>query len=332
MELYEFEPPKATERKGWTPQLSPEHIIVEKKLDGVRAIVHCSPEGVVITSRKKSKKTGKYNRLEDKVPHLKHSSLLNKLGGVGYTILDGEITLLNPNSRDSRNKKVNSTMTVLGSSPEIAIEKQGELSLRLHLTIFDVVRWRDADVTGLSLRERRRLLLATDMGDEPNVSLIRSLIVRDPDKRKSIADKYISQGEEGAIFKDPRAGYFDSGAWIKRKGTLTVDGLITGWTDGQGKFLNTVGSVKCSAYDEGTGNLREFCHAAPGDNARRDKLYNLFVDKTDEEIVGMDIIVEVEAQCWTSGGRLRHPRVIRYRGDRNTPNTIKFDGEKSRVI
>ena len=114
-ELIVFEPAKAYDRvgsyKGDDVINSPRHVIIEPKLDGVRAIVHCTPEGVFITTRRKNK-AGQYSQFQDNVPHLRDHLLLTQLGQEGYTIFDAEV--IAPVDDDT----LATTMGIVGAHPE----------------------------------------------------------------------------------------------------------------------------------------------------------------------------------------------------------------------
>ncbi len=252
-QLIEYEPPKAHDSyrglKGPDTVQSNEHTWVEPKLDGARAIVHCTPEGVIITSRRREK-TGAFRQFQDNVPHLRDHPGLVALGKKGYTILDGEIIMSDPGG----GMTLGATMGVVFSLPERAIETQRDLGLAtLHL--FDC-SWVDGvDITGQTLRTRRAVLDAVHRGFEihgvENIVLVPVCIVDKVEARRSLVSVFIERGLEGAVLKDPGSGYFWSQAWLKAKQKVSMDAQVTGWKPGAagGKYARGLGAVAVSVID-----------------------------------------------------------------------------------
>ena len=153
--------------------------------------------------------------------------------------------------------------------------------------------------------------------------------------RHAKVDEFISQGFEGAVLKDPGARYHDSRAWLKYKVKTTVDAQVTNFEYGAvgSKYALTVGALKVSVIDRATGKLREIARVAPGDDHERDEWFNLLTSYgPEEEIIAHNEIIELEGQQWTKDGRIRHPRILRVRGDRSEPNTVDFSSSKPEVV
>ena len=322
MELKMFTPPSLAEWRSWTPEKSPRHTIVEPKYDGVRAVVHCHPEEGVVIHTRRTNKDGVHSRLEAKVPHLMQMPFLLELAQNGYTVLDGELTA------NVKRDCLSATMSVVGAHYTTAIKVQQNKG-PLRLTIFDVSRWHGESVAEMPLRERKQLL--ESVPHTPILWPIASSQEPDPAIRQAMLDSYLSEGYEGAVFKNPDSGYFDWGAWIKRKERTTVDALVTGWHWGGGKYSGTIGSLLCSVVDGASGKLRCICSVSPGTDAQRHDLFQRISELDRAAIANLGIVVELEAQGWSVGGGLRHPRVLRYRTDRDAPNKVLFDGSRSRV-
>jgi len=108
---------------------------------------------------------------------------------------------------------------------------------------------------------------------------------------------------EGLVLKRPEAGY--GIAWYKAKEIRTVDCVVTGFTEGRGKYFGLIGAIRCSVY-RGE-RLVEICRAGGMD------------DDTRLEISDADIgrVVEIRYQQVDARGRLRHPRFSRWRDDKN---------------
>ena len=322
VELIEFEPPKAHDSSAGLGRgeviNSERHSWVEPKLDGARAIVHCTPDGVFITSRRRDK-AGKYNQFQDNVPHLRDHPLLKAIGAGGYSIFDGEVMM-----DEGEGGSLSSTMSVVGSKPERAIEVQKKYgNAALHL--FDVARYKGHDATGESLEARRRILENTFGGDE-SISLVPVKQGQTSDQKQTLFTEALESGQEGLVIKDPTATYTASHAWLKVKQHVTIDAQVTGWEMGKtgGKYAHTLGALKVSVVDEETGTLREIANVIPGDNDLRDRLFAQLQVLSSEEIEGLGMVIELEGQGFSQEYRIRHPRIVRYREDRSEPNSIDF--------
>jgi hypothetical protein len=102
---------------------------------------------------------------------------------------------------------------------------------------------------------------------------------------------------EGLVLKD---GNFLN--WYKWKPVKTIDLVVTGFEDGRGKYVGLVGSLQGSLTDG-----REVADVGGFDDATRIAL-------SDEIPLGR--VMEVAYQYVGAGGRLRHPRFVRWRDDK----------------
>ena len=89
----------------------------------------------------------------------------------------------------------------------------------------------------------------------------------------------------------------------KWKPVRTVDCVVTGFTDGDGKYLGLVGSLLVSLGD------RELARVSGMDDKTRILI-------SDDEDAYLGRVVEVAYQYVGDGGRLRHPRFVRFRDDK----------------
>lgn len=323
VQLYDFNPPKAYDTaggyKGDQVLLSPRHSVLEPKMDGVRAIVHCTPDGVFITSRRRNKE-GQFNQFQDAVPHLRDNPFLRMAGEYGTTIFDAE--LIAPVDDDT----LAVTMGIVGAKPERAIQKQNEVGFA-NLHIFDLIRFEDLYLVDALwfVRDEHLDEIFRNL-ENPYIKRVPSTLVLDPRLRQDIVKQFLMQGYEGAILKDPNAAYFDSRSWLKYKTKVSVDTIITGWELGAkgGQYENTLATLKVSVIDKATGELREIAKVGPGDEETREKWASDIMELSPYQITARQHILELEGQVWTKDGRIRHPRVLRYRLDRSQPNTIDF--------
>lgn len=323
-ELIEFDPPKAHDTyrglSGMDLTQSADHVWIEPKLDGARAIVHCTPTGVVITSRRRNK-AGEFNQFQDNIPHIKNAPILVELGKVGYTIFDGEIIM--PSDTDS----LALTMSVVGAKPETAIATQ-ELKGKAKFVVFDVHTFKGAPLFGTSFNFRRKTLedffFCAHHFDY--IELIKGFYMTTVQSKVDLVNHFLTRGFEGAVLKNPQAGYFDSRAWLKVKQKLSIDCLVTGFESGVpgGKYEGTIGALKLSVLNSESGELQEIALAIPGDDTTRSLIYQELWNLDSDRILELDIICEVEAQLITKDGRLRHPRISSFRPDLSQPNRVDF--------
>ena len=318
VELIQFKIPKAYAEveglRGNDVIKSSRHTWVEPKLDGARALVHCTPDGVFITSRRRNKE-GEYNQFQDNVPHLRDHPTLVALGKDGYTILDGEIIM---------GDTLGSTMGVVGGSPEHAIKIQEEYG-QATLYLFDISRKAGQDISYLTLMSRRNILEDT-FEDLIHIRLVPTQLADTAEDKQNLLEEAIRAGYEGLVIKDPNSEYGESRAWLKVKQHLSVDAQVTGWHPGSvgGKWENSLGDLAVSVDDMATGELREICTVIPGDDATRARLYAQLSMLNEQAILDLGMIVELEGQGWSKEYRIRHPRILRYRVDRSDPNEVDF--------
>jgi ATP-dependent DNA ligase len=328
-ELIEPDPAKAYDThkklKGLALCESGDHIWIEPKLDGVRAIVHCTPNGVFITTRRRDK-TGSYSQIQNNVPHLRGHSFLEELGKSGYTILDGEVIVPVVNEQT-----LPLTMGVVGSKPERAIALQQETGMWLSLNIFDILFLDGQDIRQNQFYLRRSILETKIPNDIPHIRLVDGYVELDSRKRKQAYHEALDNGLEGIIIKDRQAAYGASHAWLKVKEKITLDAIVTGFEAGSvgGKYQDTIGAFNVAVRTP-TGALEEIAKVSPGDDLTRAEMYAKLNGLTEQQILDLGIVVEMEAQRWTTGEnpRLRHPRIVRYRPDRSEPNTVDLSQYK----
>jgi len=109
---------------------------------------------------------------------------------------------------------------------------------------------------------------------------------------------------EGLVLKRPECGY--GIGWYKAKEVREVDCVVTGFTEGRGKYFGFIGAIRCSVYD---GNrLIEICKAG----GMTDEMRVAIDEKND-----LGRVVEIKYQQVDVRGRLRHPRFSRWRDDKN---------------
>lgn len=123
------------------------------------------------------------------------------------------------------------------------------------------------------------------------------------EERERLSELAKQAGIEGWMLKN--GGQY--GTWWKVKPTPTVDCVVTGIIEGEGKYTSQVGSLVVSVW-QGT-ELVEIasCSGMPDDERLR-------MTKEGKKIIGR--VCEVKYQLLGKKGRLTHPRFVRWRPDK----------------
>ena len=141
---------------------------------------------------------------------------------------------------------------------------------------------------------------------------------KDTPERLLESIKHMDDAPEGFVLKDGNRSN-----WRKLKPEPTVDLVVTGTTDGDGKFLGLIGSLRCSAR-------KEFSHGKLIEVARVSGMTDdMRIELTTMEDALIGKIVEVKYQGVGSRGRLRHPRFMRLRDDKTAKDASIFDVDRN---
>lgn len=304
-----YEPPKAYTYESKAPK----YVWVEPKIDGVRALVFCTPNGVIITSRRQNK-DGVHRQWQDNLPHLRNSpALIRRCEEGKFTILDGEIVMTS----------LSSTMSVIGALPTQSVMYQ-----KAHgwakLILFDTPVCNGDDISGYSLVDRKGHLAEWASVDYVNIIPFDGYELLHVEAAFA---KHLAEGYEGTILKDPNAGYWKKRAWLKYKKSLTIDALVTGYVPGKGKYAGLIGALTMCVYNQ-SGELQEICNVAPGDDFDRRRWTHHFKHGGMED----HRILEIECQQWGAQKRLRHPRILKARPDLSEPNRVNFSATPPEVM
>jgi bifunctional non-homologous end joining protein LigD len=196
--------------------------------------------------------------------------------------------------------------------------------------VFDILWLNGEDVTGLPL-EQRRALLGRLPFENP---LHRVRMLNDPEPW----ERARREGWEGVIAKRRGSPYEHrrSPHWLKMKCELAQEFVVGGFTDPQGTRVG-LGALLVGYYEEddfvfagkiGTGfdtklllDLRGHLDAleipaSPFTRARG-------LPRLHAHWVRPDVVVQVAFLEWTVHGKLRHPRFIGVRTDKNARDVVK---------
>ncbi|UYO52527.1 hypothetical protein [Rhodopseudomonas palustris] len=107
-----------------------------------------------------------------------------------------------------------------------------------------------------------------------------------------------AEGHEGLVLRQ-------GDQWIKVKPAETMDVLVTGWGEGEGKHAGRLGYLETTHGDVGTGF---------SDDEREE----LWAEALTGTLIGQT--VEVSCMQFTPDGKFRHPRFVRMRPDKIATN------------
>lgn len=274
---------------GYKPMLCDEYdgrdlngYVAEPKYDGVRCVaVHdCINNSTMLFTR-----SGGIIR---SCPHIEIAvNESRKLPGHGIIVLDGE--LWSPNlSFDEISGAVRSTV-------------HSQHSAELGLKVFDMVHWIDGGWRDRIPYLERKDMLRRSLVDTSALSVVHEESV------DLAYERAVENGYEGVIYKR-RDSVYKFGRtidWMKRKPVMTDTFVIESFTEGEGKFNGTLGTVNCGHC--GSLSIHQGVHVVGTgfDNATRDEIW-----RNRDELIGRRI--EVAFQSVTEDGRLRFPSFKRF--------------------
>jgi bifunctional non-homologous end joining protein LigD len=267
----------------------------EEKFDGTRYLAAFTRTGVRIVSRRGIEKTDRMPKLVTELTRWYDSGDIL----IG-TVLDGEVVA----------GSFSETISLVNSLGTRGVDAYAPY----HYMVFDILRDGRDWTTGEPYRIRRlRLdrLFELSNDDEGTLKKIAQLTPQfDSDDFEGYLSDIWSAGGEGIIIKNLEGRYEQgkrSRSWIKVKAVHTADGVITGFTPGEGKYSGTIGAIVIGQYRNG-----KFVKRITKISGMTDQLrYELGANQ--EKYLGR--VVEFAYQNKTDES-YRHPRFKRFREDK----------------
>jgi DNA ligase D-like protein (predicted ligase) len=297
---------------------SDENWIYERKLDGERCLLFYRNGGATLMSRNRKKLNDTYPDLEEAVA-----------GRYGRDfIADGEIVAFS-GKRTSFSR--------LQERMQIRDHKEAaQSSVAVYYYLFDLLYLDGCDICGLPLRQRKKLLRSLLDWQDP---------LRFTPHRNREGEKYHRQacgkGWEGIIAKDAASRYVHSRStkWLKFKCVNRQEFVIGGFTDPkgervgfgalllgyyEGKKLRYAGMVGTGFSDDFLADFRE----------RLDRIERRTPAFAKEEVlpargvhwVRPQFVGQVGFTEWTEDLRLRHPRFLGLRRDKEPGDVVREKG------
>jgi len=222
---------------------------VQEKKDGVRALLHVTPDGIRITGRNISEVTYRLSEFQDNLPHL--ATGLDNLVG---TVLDGELACpaaVVDTGDTITASALQATTAILAASPEKAKCIQSEHAAELEFHVFDILRYKGQHMTVKPLSERLAVLSEAH-SQTTNEFIV--MVPTDTVDKPVVHEQLVRSDAEGTVFKKLDQPYQPGKRvkhWIKRKCGIEVEAFVSGFkpgSPGRGNS-NLVGAVEFSVPD-----------------------------------------------------------------------------------
>lgn len=293
--------------------LANEIVIAQPKYDGERMLIHINKGEIYCTSRRFSKKTGRYVENQDRLPVLK--TLLKPILYLDYTVIDCECY----------SKDWSTIAGILHSLPERAVKLQKINPAKFacfDCLFFDGKDLRDEKyITRLQMLEtvladkNEQIHMIPFMGDtailqSPFFTQMSSL--EQIERNMNLA---INEGFEGIVVKSLNRAYYDKAASLKCKKFETLDVVVCGYQQGRGKYSDTIGALEIGYYDPETDSVIKISQVNCGTDEER----NFWRDNWS---ILKNSVIEVKCQEITSKS-LRHPVYLRRREDKDYTMCIR---------
>jgi ATP-dependent DNA ligase len=285
---------------------------VQEKLDGVRALLHVTEDGVRITGRTISEVTFRLSEFAANVPHLA-VGFENLVG----TVLDGELVCPKAaiDTGDTvTNHPLQAAVAILATTPENAARIQDEQECKLRFVAFDLLRVKGIDKTAVPLRERLFFLeSAFLLGDNPHLDLVET----HTQDKALFRELVLAEGKEGTVYKRLDQAYEPGRRvrhWLKRKKAVEVEAIVTGFRPGtKGKgHEHLIGAVEFSTVDA-DGGTKPIAWVSNWTDEDRERMTRRDGDTVtlDPTMLGKRALVAGHDIAGRSG-RYHHARIIKW--------------------
>ena len=291
--------------------------IWEIKLDGYRALAVKSPTGVTLFSRNRKSLNRQFPYIVEALADLPEG-----------TVVDGEVVAIDDSGRPNFN----------------LLQNFRAEAARIQYYVFDLLCWKDRDLTRLPLIERRMLLNALLVVNDKRIRIADYVEAAPRDLLAAVRE----QGLEGIVGKQKDSEYQPgkrSGAWIKYRvnrgqefviggyfpGPHGFDSLIVGYYDGD-KWTYVArtrnGFVPASrrqVFSKLKHLVTAECPFVNLPETRRSRFgEELNAEKMKKAVwLRPEAVAQIEFLEWTEASRLRHSKFVALREDKNPRSVIK---------
>lgn len=316
------EAPRAQVPKWTAPMLatlhdasfSDEGWIFERKLDGVRLLGFADGGRVRLLSRNRKDQRRTYPEIVEALEAQARRSF----------VVDGEVVAFEG--------KVTSFSRLQGRMQLDDPKRARRSGIAVYYYLFDLLHWDGHDLTALPLRRRKAILRDAFDFDDP----LRFTSHRNAKGQRFYAEA-CRKGWEGLIAKRAAAPYAHSRSkdWLKLKCVRRQELVVGGWTDpkGEREHLGALlvgyfeGERLAYAGKVGTGYTEEDLsrlHARLGPLERGTPPFDArHLPRKGVHWATPRLVAEVGFTEWTNGGRLRHPRFVGLRNDKDPRKVVR---------
>lgn len=288
--------------------------IFERKLDGVRLLAFRRADRVRLVTRNRKDRNPAYPEIVEALEGLDRDDF----------IADGEVVAFEGT--------LTSFSRLQGRMKITDPQEARATGIAVYYYLFDLLHLDGHDVTGLALRDRKRLLEAALEFEDP----LRRLPHRN-EEGEAYLEEACGKWWEGIIAKRAQSEYVHgrSRDWLKFKCVNRQEFVIGGWTDPQGERVG-LGAILIGYHED-----EELVYAG--------KVGTGFDDETLEELAGRleslerktppfpgdglprkgvhwatpKLVAEVGFTEWTGDGKLRHPRFVGLRHDKDPDDVVR---------
>jgi ATP-dependent DNA ligase len=273
--------------------LNDDNFVVQEKLDGMRAVIRVTKNGLRIFSRSAG--------VADPTMPLEKTSALPHLAALTFpdlvgTVLDAEILIAGKDCAQ-----------ISG-----AIHKKDVSDANHSVTafVFDILRLNGVSLTNKTL-EQRISVLKSVQSQLQSEHIVFLPWARSSSTKLSLYETILSSGKEGIILKRLDATYVEGGRpsnnWIKAKKSKCFDCVILGFSAGAGKYNTQIGAVIFGQYRDG--KLIQLGQASGMTDSMRG-----LMSKYPEQYLGR--VAEIKGMERLKSGSIRHCQFVRIRTDK----------------
>jgi len=291
--------------------------IWEIKLDEYRALAVKSPTGVTLFSRNRKSLNRQFPYIVEALADLPEG-----------TVVDGEVVAIDDSGRPNFN----------------LLQNFRAEAARIQYYVFDLLCWKDRDLTRLPLIERRMLLNALLVVNDKRIRIADYVEAAPRDLLAAVRE----QGLEGIVGKQKDSHYQPgkrSGAWIKYRvnrgqefviggyfpGPHGFDSLIVGYYDGDkltyvARTRNGfVPASRRQVFSKLKHLVTAECPFVNLPETRRSRFgEELNAEKMKKAVwLRPEAVAQIEFLEWTEASRLRHSKFVALREDKNPRSVIK---------
>ena len=278
--------------------------VAQEKLDGMRAIVHITKDGLRIFSR--SAGVDDPTRPLEKTSSLPHLASLKFPSLIG-TVLDAEILVPGVDSA-----------TLAGN----VNSQDGRDNRQVKVFVFDLLVYAGRSLMNEPLSYRLSTLNLLRPRLESEHVMVLDYAFNTAQKEKLLAD-VVAAGGEGIMLKNLHEHYLQGGRpsnnWVKAKKSATFDCVVMGFTTGKGKYNTQIGALRFGQYVNG--KLVELGQAS-GMSDRERSLFSLSPDKY------LGKVVAIKGMERLKSGAIRHPQFAGLRSDKQPSECTWYRGEQ----